>query len=346
MDVETAHQRLDRIVGTFRGKERFLVQTHNNPDPDSIASAMAVRYLVQRYTGRDAVIAFGGVVGRSENRAMVRQLEIAMVPGSLVDYSAYDFTAVCDTQPGTNYTSFPDDHIPTLVIDHHDPVRPMTEKAEYFIVQSGYGATSSLMAELLLARDLPIPTDVATALYYGIKSETQDLCRDTSEVDEEVYRALAKLADRKLVSRIENEKVPRGYFREVRRAIANARKFGTLVATDLGKVSVPEMVAEMADFLMRLQGANHTFVMGECQKQIHLSMRSDDEDANCGDAMHALIEGIGSGGGHPSMAGGQVRLEGVSEDEKAPIKEKLVRRWCELSGGDDTAEEPLVPDDD
>ena len=86
--------------------------------------------------------------------------------------------------------------------------------------------------------------------------------------------------------------------------------------------------------------------MGECQKQIHLSMRSDDEDANCGDAMHALIEGIGSGGGHPSMAGGQVRLEGVSEDEKAPIKEKLVQRWCELSGGGDAAEEPLVPGDD
>ena len=108
-DVESAAAaRLDSIVEAFDGCESFLIQTHNNPDPDSIACAFALRYLVQRYTGHSAVIAFGGIVGRSENRAMVRELEIPLTPGSLLDYHAYDFTAVCDTQPGTNHTSFPE----------------------------------------------------------------------------------------------------------------------------------------------------------------------------------------------------------------------------------------------
>lgn len=345
IDVETAHERLDRIVDAMRGKERFLVQTHNNPDPDSIASAMAVRYLVQRYTGRDAVIAFGGVVGRSENRAMVRHLDVGMVPGSLVDYATYDFTAVCDTQPGTNYTSFPENFVPTVVIDHHHPIRELTKQAEVAIVEPGYGATSSIMGELLLARDLPIPTDVATALFYGIKSETQDLCRDTSPVDEEVYRGLAQLADRRLVSRIENEKVPRSYFREIRDTLERARVFrGLAVAAHLGSVSVPDMVAEMADYLLKLQGARWSAVMGEYQKTLYISLRTDDEDADAGAVLKGLLAQIGSGGGHPSMAGGQVALSAFTAGEVTSLCDDLVARWIDEIGLVDADPVPLIDD--
>lgn len=344
---ETPHERLDRIVEAFRGKERFLVQTHNNPDPDSIASAMAVRYLVQRYTGRDAVIAFGGVVGRSENRAMVRHLDVGMVPGSLVAYESYDFTAVCDTQPGTNYTSFPENFVPTVVIDHHHPVRELTKQAEVAIVLPGYGATSSIMGEMLLARDLPIPTDVATALFYGIKSETQDLCRDTSPVDEETYRGLLKFADRRLVARIENEKVPRGYFREIRNTLERAQVYaGKAVAAHLGPVSVPDMVAEMADYLLKLQGARWSAVMGEYQQTLYISLRTDDEDADAGTVLKDLLATIGSGGGHPSMAGGQVPLGAFTETEKQAAVDDLIARWIDEIGFADEDPVALIEDDD
>ena len=55
-------RRLLRLIEVFRGHHRFLIQTHNNPDPDAIASAVGLRYLYQRYTGRTARIAFGGIV--------------------------------------------------------------------------------------------------------------------------------------------------------------------------------------------------------------------------------------------------------------------------------------------
>src|SRR5258706_6034563 len=102
MDREKAAERLDRVRAAFKGRKRFLVQTHNNPDPDSLACAMTLRHLIRLETGQDAVIAFGGVVGRSENRAMVRQLRIPLTQGTLIDYATYDFVAICDTQPGTN----------------------------------------------------------------------------------------------------------------------------------------------------------------------------------------------------------------------------------------------------
>ncbi len=343
MDREIAAARLDRVVDAFQGKERFLVQTHNNPDPDSIACAYAIRYLVQRYTGHTAVIAFGGIVGRSENRAMVRELDIPMVPGSLIDYSEYDFTAVCDTQPGTNYTSFPDGFVPTVVIDHHAP-REESLGCAVCIIEPGYGATSTLVGEMLIAKGIPIPADVAMGLFYGIKSETQDLGRDTTETDVEVYTELEKLVDRRIISRIESERVPREYFFDLLKAIEGAVLSGDVVTSELGPVRVPDMVPEMADFLLRADCARWTCVTGVFQDLLYISMRTNGEDSDAGALMLRLLANRGSGGGHPSMAGGQINL--VDQDAEGRVATSIAfmaefvaetRRQ-----GDDREAEPLI----
>jgi len=344
MNVELGSRRLDLLVETFQDRKQFLVQTHNNPDPDSIASAMAVRYLIQRYTGRDAVLAYGGIIGRSENRAMVRELQVPMVPGTMVDYTTYDWTGVCDTQPGTNYTSFPEGFVPTVVIDHHE-AREETKKAEFAVVERGYGATSSILAEMLLARAIPIPVDVATALYYGIKSETQDLCRDTSPADEAVYRELAKVADRKAVSRIETERVHRRYYRDVYATLTSARVHGDVVVADAGGVRVPDMVAEMADYLLRHEGMRWAGVIGEHHDQLYVSLRGADEKADAGEIIGRMLHGKGSSGGHPSMAGGQVPLEDLAADERAATKAEVLGVFLRETGGGDEPGKPLIPVD-
>lgn len=332
MRSDEAVRRYDAVVAAFDGCRRFLVQTHNNPDPDSIACAMALRHLVKLHTGHDTTIAFGGVVGRSENRAMVRQLAVPMVPGALVDYAAYDFSAVCDTQPGTNFTSFPDGFVPTVVIDHH-AIRPETRRAKVAIVETRYGATSTIVAEMLLAKGIEIPTDLATALYYAIRAETQDLARDAIETDVEVYRELERIADRRVLSRIESGRVAREYFAEVRAAIDSARVHGDVVVSDLGEISVPDIVAEMADFLLRLEGARWSCVLGEYRSTLYVSLRTSDTDANAGDVIRRVIAGMGSGGGHPSMAGGQVPLTGFLPEEKAAARATFVEEMLRLSGG-------------
>lgn len=343
MNDEVAIRRYDAVVACFAGCTRFLVQTHNNPDPDSIACAMALRHLVRLHAGRDAVIAFGGVVGRSENRAMVRQLAVPMVPGSLIDYAAYDFSAVCDTQPGTNFTSFPDGFVPTVVIDHH-AMRPETAKAKVAIVEPQYGATSTIVAEMLLAKGIEIPVDVATGLFYAIRAETRDLARDAGEADAAVYRELEKLIDRKVLSRIESGRVPREYFGEVRAAIDGARSYGDVLVSDLGTVRVPDMVAEMADFLLRLESARWSCVLGEYRSTLYVSFRTSDPAADAGKLMKAVMSGTGSGGGHPSMAGGQIPLAGFTPDEKAAARRSFVEDVLRRSGAAGAAPEPLVPE--
>lgn len=341
MTKQSPLERYEAVVAALRTGKKHLVQTHNNPDPDSMACAMALRLLVQRETGRDAVIAFGGVVGRSENRAMVRQLAIPLVPGSLVDYAAYDCVAVCDTQPGTNYTSFPDWLVPSIVIDHH-AMRPETKKARVAIVEPSYGATSTIVAEMLFAGGVPMPTDLATALYYAIRAETQDLARDATELDIDVYRRLEPLMDRRVLSRIETGRVPREHFDEVRRAIVNAQVHGDVVVTDLGQLRVPDIVAEMADFMLRLESARWTCVMGEYRQTLYVSLRTSDVDGDAGDVMRRVISGMGSGGGHPSMAGGQVPLAGFTAEEKEAARGAYISEFLRLAGAGDVQPEPLV----
>ena len=118
---------------------------------------------------------------------------------------------------------------------------------------------------MLLAKGVPIPEDVATGLYYGIKSETQDLARDATETDVEVYRELEKLMDRRCLARIETGRVPREYFTDVLTALSTATIRGRVLTADLGLLRVPDMVPEMADFLLRMEGIRWSCVMGEYQ---------------------------------------------------------------------------------
>ena len=340
-DRERAAARLDRVVAAFAGKKRFLVQTHNNPDPDSLACALALRHVIHRETAEDTVIAFGGVVGRAENRAMVRQLAIPLTQASLVDYSRYDFIAICDTQPGTNYSSLPDGCVPTVVIDHH-ALRPESKQSQVAIVEPRYGATSSLVAEMLLAKGVPIPTDVATALYYGMKSETQDLARDATEIDVEVYGELAKLMDRRVLARIELGRVPREYFTDVLTVLSTAVVRGRVVTADLGVLRVPDMVPEMADFLLRMETIRWTCVMGEYEGALYVSVRTTDPDANAGDAIRKAIAGMGSAGGHASMGGGQIPVPGFTEAEKEEAKRAFLDALLPLTGVSAGPPEPLI----
>jgi nanoRNase/pAp phosphatase (c-di-AMP/oligoRNAs hydrolase) len=341
IEREVAALRYDRIVSAFKGRGRFLVQTHNNPDPDSLACAMTIRYLVERETGEDTTIAFGGVVGRAENRAMVRQLHIPLTQGDLVDYSRYDFIAICDTQPGTNYSSLPDGLVPNVVIDHH-AMRPETRGAEVAIVEPEYGATSSLVAEMLLAKGVPIPTEIATGLYYGIKSETQNLARDTTEIDVEVYRALEPFVDRRLLARIESGRVPRDYYTEVLTVLSTATVQGRVVWADLGLLRVPDMVPEMADFLLRLEGMRWSCVMGDYLDTLYVSIRTSDPDADAGVAIRKAVSGMGSAGGHASMAGGQVPMPRYTDSEKETVKRAFIDGLLPLTGVADGEPEPLV----
>jgi nanoRNase/pAp phosphatase (c-di-AMP/oligoRNAs hydrolase) len=311
--VSLAEKRLRRLLDLARPARRPLIQLQHNPDPDALASGFALRWLLQRVFQRDTTIAFTGTVGRAENRAMMRYLRIQIVPAFRVDYASHDLVAVVDTHPGSGTCRLPPGVHADLVLDHH-PTESLDgdgagDGSETTLHDPGYGATSTLIGEILLANGLAVPQRVATALAYGIQTDTLDLARHVSPTDERVFATLYALADKRLLGRIQRARVPQEYFQALERGLRRAVVHDAVVTTHLGDIEHPDLVAEVADLLFRLEGMSWGFVTGSHDGVLYASIRSvEGEHADAGDVARAVAGPEGSGGGHDTFSAAQVPM--------------------------------------
>jgi nanoRNase/pAp phosphatase (c-di-AMP/oligoRNAs hydrolase) len=282
----------------------LIILPHDNPDPDALASAAALKFLVARLLKKEAHIALGGIVGRAENRAMLTYLNIALVPVSDVSFDGATQVALVDTQPGRPNNSLPDGIVPTAVIDHH-PAYAQYPGVPVLDLRDAYGATSTILTEYLQESKLVPESKIATALFYGISAETQDLGREATPADVDAAHFLYGYANKRRLAKIENARVPREYFRVFRQAIESATLYDTVVVSLLGEVQYPDMVAEVADFLLRLDQVTWAVAVGTFESCLHVSVRTTDRDVNAGDLLQRVL-GSKSAGGHDQIAGGRV----------------------------------------
>lgn len=302
------------MIEWLRGRGKILIVCHDNPDPDSISAAVALRHLILMKTGQDAVLSYGGVIGRSENRQMVDLLEITLVPICELNLSQFPVVCVVDTQPDAGNNSLPPGQPVHLVIDHHPPKKDY-EDIYWVDIRENYGASATILYEYLNDQNVSINTKLATSLFYAIKSETQDLGREWSKADREAYLKLLPLSNNQILYNIIHPQVSRNYFSTFATALKNARVYGEMLVFNLQKVENPDLVAELADFLLRQQGVNYVLGMGWFNKTQILSMRSLNPEAKLGLVIQEMVAGIGTAGGHGMVAGGQVR--DIAEDEQA-----------------------------
>lgn len=293
------------VLDWVRGKGKIAIIVHDNPDPDCLASALALRHLFVMKLNKDAVITFSGMIGRSENLAMAKELEIPLVPLPLVDLKEYQVICMLDTQPETGNNSLPPGTRVDIVIDHH-PIREASKRCRWVDVREEYGATTTILYEYLQAQNVPIGTKLATALFYAIKSETQDLGREAGKADRDAYLRLFPFTSKRLLYEITHPKLPIEYFATINSALEGTKIYGPLLITNLGETIIPELVAEMADFLLRLEGIETVLCMGHYNDGMVLSLRTLRHDINAGEIIRSLVEGRGAAGGHGMMAGGRV----------------------------------------
>ncbi len=293
------------IVEWMRGKGRILIVAHDNPDPDSLAAAFALKHLVWVKTNQEATITFGGIIGRGENRAMVRELEIDAIPFQQVDPDQYNVVCMVDTQPGTGNNSFPPDREVHVVIDHH-PLRKATEHSRWVDVRDDFGASATILFEYLQCQDVYVGTKLATILFYAIKSETQDLGREWNRADREAYLKLIPLSNNRILYNITHPRVPQEYFFIFNRALENSRIYRNVLVFNLFSIHNPDIVAEMADFLLRMEEIEVVLGMGCFRGQGIISLRTSRLDLVAGELIQKVMGGLGSAGGHLLTAGGQV----------------------------------------
>jgi nanoRNase/pAp phosphatase (c-di-AMP/oligoRNAs hydrolase) len=318
--------RVERVLGALQGKRRLVVLTHDNPDPDSIASALGLARLVSERTKVKVDIAYGGYIGRAENRAMIRLLRIDLLHATRIDLSDYDATALVDTQPGARNHSLPIAQAPTIVIDHHPP-REESQKAGYLDVGGDYGATTTKIVEYLRAANVQIDESLATALFYGVKTDTRDLGRESNRADFDAYRFLIDYADLPLLSEIEHPQVPREYFRAMVEGYKRARVYESAVAVHLGEVYTPDLCAELADRLLQADGIRWSLAMGIHADQLYVSIRTRDKRRNAGKLIAEVITERGMAGGHGAMAGARQPLLGLGTRARSKTIQDVIKRF-------------------
>jgi nanoRNase/pAp phosphatase (c-di-AMP/oligoRNAs hydrolase) len=329
------------LLRSVEDADEVLVLTHDNPDPDAIAAAAGLGFLLERAAGVTTTLAFGGIVGRAENRALIEELGVDFRRIETVEIPASTLVALVDTQPRTGNNSLPEGRIASVVVDHH-PLRPETSASSFVDVRPDYGASCSMLVEYLRAVKLEPDRRLATALFYGIQSETMDLGREVSAADVSASIYLYPRSDPGSISRIRHARVPASYLGSLHEAIQEARRYDGIVRVSMGRLAYPDMVAEVADLFMRVEGTDWTLATGRYQGELLLSLRTYDPDGNAGRIVRNAIGDRGTAGGHGTLAGGQVPVKGMGEAEVEELTGEIFARILEELGVDASEAEPVI----
>ncbi len=327
-----AVRKLARLEEVMRTGRRPLVLAHDNPDPDSLAAAAALAYLLRRTLGQEARVAYGGVIGRAENQAMVRELRLPLVPVSRIVFDDYDRICLVDTQPDSGNHSLPPRHLPDVVVDHHPP-QERSVRAPFVDLGADCGATSTMLARYLAAAGIEPPPQIATALFYGIKSDTRDLGRQTGPADETAYLWLFPRVDKIALGRIEHPLLPAVYFQFLHAAIERARRHGDVLVADLGRLYAPDLTAEVAEHFLFIEGIRASLALGSYQREVVVSLRAGDGSLNAGMLAREVCLALGgTGGGHASMAGARVPIPAGGAVAADRTRRAVARRFLAALG--------------
>lgn len=311
--------RLEELLKIALGGDPVLILTHNDPDPDAIGSAVALRHLLRSRQDVPVKIAYRGIIGRAENKALIRYLENPLQPFSKADLAPPVVVALVDTQPSTGNSPLRKPAAAAVVIDHH-PWRPDTAAAAFVDVRPDIGSTSTILTGYLRTAGVELPAPVATALFYGIKSDTMGLGRAASPADIEAYSYLVPLIDSQALFEIERAQVPADYFRSLVGTLQATRIYRDVLIANIGAMKYPDLTAEVADWLLRLKGIQWVVCLGVHKEHLYLAIRTRNRRGGAGDLARAVIGELGTAGGHGSMAGGQVLLNGR---DPQPLAEQI-----------------------
>ena len=312
--------RMYRLLRVLRSVDGTLaVVAHDNPDPDAIASAVAL-VQIARFAGVDAEACYYGDISHQENRALVNLLDLRMRnfesgtdPRESGEYGG--FALVDHSRPGVN-DSLPEDIDPVVVIDHHPPRMPVD--ADFVDLRSDVGATSTLLTGYLDRFGVDIDGQVATALLYGIRIDTRDFVREVSEADFDAAALLLARADADVLDRVESPTVGPEVLDTLARAIGEREQRGSTVASCVGEIRDRDVLAQAAERLLNMEGVTTTLVYGYRDATVYVSGRTRGAEIDLGETLRDALDQIGSAGGHADMAGAQIPLGILSEvDERS-----------------------------
>ncbi len=288
--------RVQQYQRYFADADRVLILLHNDPDPDALASGLALRNLLRR-TKTTAIIGAVQGVTRPENLRMANMLDIHVEPMTPAAFGEYDRIATVDVQP--HYFGGRLDRA-DLVIDHH-PEQP-GYSAVFKDIRADYGSTCTILTEHLRAVDVNISERTATAMLYAIKSDTLFFARHTNRVDLEAFTFLYPLADAALIRKMEGAEITLERLDYVNRASQGGVMREQVFCAFIGEAPREDFIPYTADFFLQLEDVKWTIVAGVVGTNLVMSVRNLGYSRNAGEFVKRWFGDIGSAGGHRAMA--------------------------------------------
>jgi nanoRNase/pAp phosphatase (c-di-AMP/oligoRNAs hydrolase) len=294
---------------------------HDNPDPDALGAGLAM-YELCHSMGLMPHIYHGGLIEHQQNRAMVNVLE---VPSRrlILEWEVADVlrdAAVVMTvdfhRPGAN-NILPDDCVPHIVIDHHasDGVA-----ADLSMVHPEFSATSSLVASLLMQLEFEMTPRVATALAFGIRTDTLGFTRNFNPVDIRALSWLNAWVDSDMMRSIEEPPRSIETLEAFAEALKERKQHGTTVLAPLSALPNRDALAQIADFLLPTEGVESVVVYGVRRNKVILSARTTNPDLHLGKLLSEHWK-QGQAGGHKALAGGQILFESLLSEVPSHLDE-------------------------
>jgi nanoRNase/pAp phosphatase (c-di-AMP/oligoRNAs hydrolase) len=316
-----ASRRLELLRAVAAKGERLLVALYQNPDPDALGSALALRRLVCRKR-ESCTIAYTGEIGRPENAAMIRFLRIPVVPFEEHMLQSHDLHAIVDAQP-----SFFKEHAIlrdlrfNIVIDHHP--RQKGYGADFVDVRPSYGSTSTIMTEYLRQSRVRVTATLATALYYGLETDTASLQRIATDADISAFRYLRSRVNMQIIRAVEQSHFPLNMLDHFGAAIVRKRVTGEIIYSHLGGVEVADIPAQVADFFISVYEIGWAIVSAVVGEMLVVVLRSDGYKKDAGRLASAAYGEVGSAGGHRTMARAEIPLSALQQTKPGPPGESL-----------------------
>jgi nanoRNase/pAp phosphatase (c-di-AMP/oligoRNAs hydrolase) len=301
----SAFEKLRRFYDQFNGSDQVLVVI--NADPDAIASAMAVSRLLWRKVA-NVTISHVNPINRPDNLAMISLLGVSLVPFKEVAVERFSRIVMVDSQPNHHELMAPLN--PSVIIDHHPDT---SVKAPFLDIRSNYGATASILTEYLRSAKIKPSVKLATGLFHGIKTDTNDFVRQTVIEDIRAFQYLFRYTNIHLARKIELADLRRDYLKYFKIALQTMRTRKGRVFVHLGPVINPDVCVIIADFFMRINSITWSIVSGTFDKKLIVIFRNDGIRKNAGNTAKKSFGHLGSAGGHKSMARAEILLADLKD---------------------------------
>ncbi|MGQ3685610.1 MAG: DHH family phosphoesterase [Candidatus Loosdrechtia sp.] len=313
-ELETAKlkQAVFRLVSVLKAavNKGIAIFLQDNPDPDAIASGLALKRIADKYDIK-CKIYYGGNIGHQQNRTLVNLLETDLIRLQTSDESldvinAVDKVALIEASIPSKNNILPANIVPNIIIDHHQ-VDLKLVKGEFVEILPKMGANSTIMTRYLRQLDIVPDPPLATALRYGIRTDTNGFTRNTTTEDLDAAAYLSSLVDVGLLNQIENPPMSAETIDIIGRAIRNREVKGSYLISFVEFITDRDALPQAAELLLQMEGITTVLIFGIDKDKVQLSARSTDSRVNLASLLQKAF-GFMNAGGHATMAAGTIDL--------------------------------------